>query len=216
MKGEVVADAPCTPCEALFVEDPCAPAIPEIHAEELCDRLVVVVLHEGFRDVDERPSPVAPTVAQVAVLGRRQREIEVESAQFEEVGSPAADVVAGKNGGRATGRVEVLVDEVEDQLVDAGLTVRGRAIPGGAANQGARVDFDGPGHLLDPIRRWNAVVVGEKEDFRLTGMGSGLARPCGAGLFLVGDLEAEGGRKAARVDREGFRAAVIDQQDFKP
>ena len=191
-------------------------AVPEIHAQELRDRLEVVVVHDGFRDVNQRPAPMAPTVAQIPVFGRGEREIEVEPAQLEEIGSTTADVVAGENGGEAAGRVEVLVDEIEDQLIDAGLTVRGGAIPRGATYQCVRVSLDGPGHVPDPIRRWDAVVVGEEKDFRLAGEGSVLARPGGAGLFLVGDPEAEGWREAARVDREGFRAAVVDQQDFKP
>lgn len=123
VEAKVIADTPCTPRLALFVKDPGTPAIPEIHAQELRDRLEVVVIHNGIRGRHERPAPTAPTVAQVAVLGGGEWEIEVESAQFEEVGSAAPDVVAGENGGGAAGRIEVLVDEIEDELVDAGLAV---------------------------------------------------------------------------------------------
>lgn len=215
MEAEVIADTACTPGDAFLVKDAGTPTIPEIHAQELRDRLEVVVIHEGFRGEYERPAPMTPTVAQVAVLGGREWEIEVESAQFEEVGSAAGDVVAGEKSRGAARWVEVLVDEVEDELVDAGLAVRVGAIPGLAADQGMRMAFDSAGHVLDPIRRWHAVVVGEEEDLRLAGTGSELAGPCGSGLLLVGDSELEGWREAPRVDRERLRAAVIHQQHFK-
>ena len=169
----------------------------------------------GFGGVHERPAPLAPAITQVAIFGGREREVRVEAAHFQEVGPAAADVVAGEKGGGAARWIEVLVDEVEDELVDAGLAVGVGAIPGVAADHGMGVGFHSAGQGLDPVRGRHAIVVREEEDPGLTAAGSELARNGRTGVLLVDDPEPEGRREASGVDLEGFGAAVIHQQDFE-
>lgn len=215
VESEVIADTPGAAGATFLVEDAGTATVPEIHPKELGDRLGVVVFDEGFGGVHERPAPLAPAITQVAIFGGREREVRVEAAQFQEVGPAAADVVAGEKGGGAARWIEVLVDEVEDELVDAGLAVGVGAIPGVAADHGMGVGFHSAGQGLDPVRGRHAIVVREEEDPGLTAAGSELARDGRTGVLLVDDPEPEGRREASGVDSEGFGAAIIHQQDFE-